>query len=54
MSKATRFVKSIRGATMVEYALLIVAVMVLAASAYRVLGQTVQSNASKSSGVLGQ
>jgi Flp pilus assembly pilin Flp len=41
-----------RGATMVEYALLIIAVMLLAAGAYRNLGKAVRLNADKSSAEL--
>ncbi|MBS2012639.1 MAG: hypothetical protein JST00_07130 [Deltaproteobacteria bacterium] len=37
-----------RGATMVEYALLIIAIMVLAAGAYRQLGKIVRKNADRS------
>lgn len=37
-----------RGASMVEYALLIVAIMLLAAIAYRKLGGAVQKNAENS------
>ena len=41
-----------RGATMVEYALLIVAVMLLAAVAYRKLGKQVREQADRSSAEL--
>jgi Flp pilus assembly pilin Flp len=41
-----------RGATMVEYALLIIAIMFLAAVAYRNLGKSARKNADESSGVL--
>ncbi len=49
MSKASQMLKKTRGATMVEYALLIIAVMLLAAVAYRKLGTSVQKNAEASS-----
>jgi len=45
MSKAQMLVKKTRGATMVEYALLIIAIMFLAAIGYRNLGKTVKQNA---------
>lgn len=41
-----------RGATMVEYALLIVAIMVLAAGAYRELGKRTRMNSDKASAEL--
>ena len=41
-----------RGASMVEFALLIIAIMVLAAAAYRSLGKAVRKNADESSGEL--
>jgi Flp pilus assembly pilin Flp len=41
-----------RGASMVEYALLIIAIMLLAAVAYRKLGKVVRQNADESSGEL--
>jgi Flp pilus assembly pilin Flp len=41
-----------RGATMVEYALLIIAVMFLAAVAYRNLGKSARKNADESSSAL--
>jgi Flp pilus assembly pilin Flp len=37
--------RALRGATMVEYALLVIAVMLLAAAGYRALGKTVRMNA---------
>lgn len=37
-----------RGASMVEYALLVVAIMVLAAGLFRALGKQVRANADKS------
>jgi|CXWL01.1.fsa_nt_gi Flp pilus assembly pilin Flp len=52
MSKAERMFKKARGATMVEYALLIVAVMLLAAVAYRKLGSKVSEAADKSTSEL--
>ncbi|MCL2724672.1 MAG: hypothetical protein FWD69_09580 [Polyangiaceae bacterium] len=54
MSKAQMMLKKTRGATMVEYALLIIAIMVLAAAAYRKLGTQVQANADKSTSTLAQ
>ena len=46
MSKAAMLVsKKTRGATMVEYALLIIAIMFLAAIGYRNLGKSVKTNA---------
>lgn len=48
MSKASYKRLAKRGASMVEYALLIVAVMLLAAIAYRKLGGAVQKNAEDS------
>lgn len=47
----SRFVAR-RGATMVEYALLIIAIMFLAAIAYRNLGKSARKNADESSGEL--
>jgi Flp pilus assembly pilin Flp len=41
-----------RGASMVEYALLIIAIMLLAAVAYRNLGKQVRMNADESAGEL--
>jgi Flp pilus assembly pilin Flp len=41
-----------RGASMVEYALLIIAIMLLAAVGYRKLGKQVRMNADESSGEL--
>ena len=41
-----------RGATMVEYALLIIAVMFLAAVGYRNLGKSARKNADESSSAL--
>lgn len=38
---------STRGATIVEYALLIIAVMFIAALSFRLLGRTVRKNADK-------
>jgi Flp pilus assembly pilin Flp len=55
MSKAQKLVsKKFRGATMVEYALLIIAIMLLAAGAYRKLGAQVGTNADKSTSELGK
>jgi len=45
MSKARMLVNKARGATMVEYALLITAVMLLAAVGYRNLGKSVKNSA---------
>lgn len=52
MSKAEKLLKKTRGASMVEYALLIIAIMLLAAFAYRKLGSQVQTNAENSSSEL--
>jgi Flp pilus assembly pilin Flp len=54
MSKAQMLIKKSRGATMVEYALLIIAIMLLAAAAYRKLGGQVSTNADKSTTELGK
>lgn len=48
MTKAQKLVMKTRGATMVEYALLVVAIMLLAAIGYRNLGKQVKDNAAKS------
>jgi Flp pilus assembly pilin Flp len=48
MTKAEMLIKKTRGATMVEYALLIIAIMVLAAVGYKNLGKQVKTNAEKS------
>ncbi len=45
MSKAQMLLLKTRGATMVEYALLIIAIMFLAAIGYRNLGKSVKANA---------
>lgn len=45
MSKAPMLLATTRGATMVEYALLIIAIMFLAAIGYRNLGKSVKQNA---------
>jgi Flp pilus assembly pilin Flp len=45
MSKASKLLSKTRGATMVEYALLIIAIMFLAAIGYRNLGKSVKQNA---------
>jgi Flp pilus assembly pilin Flp len=51
MSKAQMLLlKTARGATMVEYALLIIAIMFLAAIGYRNLGKSVKQNAVDSQG----
>lgn len=52
MKKAQALVKKTRGASMVEYALLIVAIMLLAAGLMRALGKQVGDNASKSTSEL--
>jgi Flp pilus assembly pilin Flp len=54
MSKAQKLLKKSRGASMVEYALLIIAIMLLAALAYRKLGTAVQKNAADSETELGK
>jgi Flp pilus assembly pilin Flp len=50
MSKAQMLLLKTRGATMVEYALLIIAIMFLAAIGYRNLGSSVKKNAVDSQG----
>jgi Flp pilus assembly pilin Flp len=50
MKKAMKFVK--RGASMVEYALLLVAVLLLAAAAYKALGPKVGQAANNAKGQL--
>lgn len=52
MSKAEKLLKKTRGATMVEYALLILVIMVLAAAAFRTLGGKVKQGATDSAGEL--
>ena len=55
MSKAQLLVsKSFRGATMIEYALVIIAIMFFAAVAFRKLGNTASVNADKSETELGK
>ncbi len=51
-SRAQMLLKKTRGATMVEYALLIIAIMFLAAIGYRNLGKSVAKNAKDSQGEL--
>jgi len=48
MSKAQQLISKTRGATMVEYALLIIAIMFFAALGYRKLGESVKKNATDS------
>lgn len=45
-------VRILRGATMIEYALVIIAIMFFAAVAFRQLGKTVRMNADRASGEL--
>jgi Flp pilus assembly pilin Flp len=52
MSRTQRLLARTRGATMVEYALLIIAIMFLAAVGYRNLGKSVKTNAVESQGKL--
>lgn len=52
MTKAEMLIKKSRGATMVEYALLIIAIMVLAAVGYKNLGTQVKTNAKTSEDAL--
>ena len=52
MVQGTRLTRPIRGATMIEYALLIVAVMLVAALGYRNLGKSVRKNADESAAQL--
>jgi Flp pilus assembly pilin Flp len=47
MKKTLKMVKS-RGASMVEYALLLVAILILAAAAFKTLGGKVMEGATKS------
>jgi Flp pilus assembly pilin Flp len=49
MSKAMKKSKS-RGASMVEYALLLVAILILAAAAFKALGQKVLGGAQNATG----
>ena len=51
-SRRSRRLHASRGATMVEYALLIIAIMFLAAVAYRNLGKSARKNADESSSTL--
>jgi Flp pilus assembly pilin Flp len=51
-STLSSLVTKTRGATMVEYALLIIAIMFLAAIGYRNLGKSVKQNAVDSGGQL--
>ena len=44
-----KFIKKVRGASMVEYALLLVAILLLAAGAFKLLGPKV-SNAASNAG----
>ena len=52
MNKTLTFLKNKKGATMVEYALLLVAVLLLAAGAYRALGPTVGAAATHANGAI--
>ena len=52
MNKAQKLLKKTRGASMVEYALLIVGIMLAAALTVRTLGKSVGKNATDSSGEL--
>jgi len=50
--KTPRFFKDTRGASMVEYALLLVSILLLAAGAYKALGPKVGQAATNASGQL--
>ena len=54
MSKAQTLLTKTRGATIVEYAMLIIAVMFIAAATFRVLGTKVKENAQKSTDEIGK
>jgi Flp pilus assembly pilin Flp len=54
MSKAQTLLSKTRGATIVEYAMLIIAVMFIAAATFRVLGNKVKDNAQKSTDEIGK
>lgn len=54
MSKAQKLLSKTRGATIVEYAMLIIAVMFIAAATFRVLGNKVKDNAQKSTDEIGK
>ena len=47
-----KMIQKVRGASMVEYALLLVAILLLAAGAFKALGPKVGGAASRSGGVL--
>ena len=47
-----KLINKVRGASMVEYALLLVAVLLLAAGAYKLLGPTVGEAATNATGQL--
>ena len=52
MNKLTNLIKNKKGASMVEYALLLVAILLLAAGAYKALGPKVGAAASAAGGSL--
>jgi Flp pilus assembly pilin Flp len=52
MNKMITLLKDKKGASMVEYALLLVAILLLAAGAYKALGPKVSAAASSAGGVL--
>jgi Flp pilus assembly pilin Flp len=54
MSKAQTLLTKTRGATIVEYAMLIIAVMFIAAATFRILGNKVKENAQKSTDEIGK
>jgi Flp pilus assembly pilin Flp len=47
-----KIIKKVRGASMVEYALLLVAILLLAAGAFKALGPKVGNTATRSAGML--
>lgn len=52
MNKMKKFLKDQKGASMVEYALLLVAILLLAAGAYRAIGPKVSTAASSAGNTL--
>ena len=51
-SKVEKFLKDRKGASLVEYALLLVAIMILVAAVYKQLGQKVQAAGTSAAGKL--
>ena len=52
-SKSITFARSARGASMVEYALLLVAILLIAAGAFRTLGGKVNKSVKETHSILG-